>query len=35
MKQFNARLMMFFLDKRFNKIQRDTWQAGIGFQVQI
>ena len=35
MKQFKARLMVFFLDKRFNKIQPDTWQAGIGLQVQI
>ena len=35
MKQFNARLMMFFLDKRINKLQPDTWQAGIGLQVQI
>jgi hypothetical protein len=35
MKQFKARLMMFFLDKRFNKVQPDTWQAGIGLQVQI
>jgi hypothetical protein len=35
MKQFNARLMMFFLDKRFSQIQPDTRQAGIGLQVQI
>jgi hypothetical protein len=34
MKHFNARLMMFCLDKRFNALQPDTWQAGIGLQVQ-
>ena len=35
MKQFNARVMMFFLDKRFNKIQPNEWQAGIGLQIQM
>ncbi len=35
MKQFNARVMMFFLDKRFNRIEPNEWQAGIGLQIQM
>ena len=35
MKQFNARVMMFFLDKKFNKIEPNEWQAGIGLQIQM
>jgi hypothetical protein len=34
-KQFKARVMSFFLDQRFNRVQPDTWQAGIGLQVQM
>ena len=34
-KQFNARVMSFYRDVRFNRIRPDTWQAGIGLQVQI
>ena len=34
-KQFNARVMMFFLDQRFNRILPDAWQAGIGLQIQM
>jgi hypothetical protein len=34
-KQFNARVMMFFLDQRFNRVHPDTWQAGVGLQIQM
>jgi hypothetical protein len=35
MKQFNARLMTFYRDTRFNRDRRDFWQIGIGLQVQM
>jgi hypothetical protein len=35
-KQFNARVMTFYEDTRFStKTRANTWQAGIGLQVQI
>jgi len=34
-KQFNARVMSFFQDVRFNSHKPDAWQAGIGLQIQI
>jgi hypothetical protein len=34
-KQFNARVMMFYLDKRYNRLVPDTWQAGVGLQIQM
>jgi len=34
-KQFNARVMSFFKDTRFNRLTPNFWQAGIGLQVQI
>jgi hypothetical protein len=34
-KQFNARVMTFFRDTRFDKQKPDSWQAGIGFQIQM
>jgi hypothetical protein len=35
-KQFNARVMTFFQDTRFNqKTIPNTWQAGIGLQIQM
>jgi hypothetical protein len=34
-KQFNARIMTFFRDTRFNRQREDFWQAGVGFQVQM
>ena len=34
-KQFNARVMTFFQDKRFNRAHPDTWYAGIGLQIQM
>ena len=34
-KQFNARVMSFFQDLRFNRQRPDTWQAGIGLQIQM
>ena len=32
-KQFKARVMTFFRDRRFNRENPITWQAGIGLQV--
>jgi len=34
-KQFNARVMTFFKDTRFNRERTDFWQAGIGLQLQM
>jgi len=34
-KQFNARVMTFYKDTRFNKTNPNFWQIGIGLQVQI
>jgi hypothetical protein len=34
-KQFNARIMSFFEDQRFNRVQPNTWHAGIGLQIQM
>jgi len=34
-KQFNARVMTFFRDTRFNRQRNDLWQAGIGLQIQM
>jgi hypothetical protein len=34
-KQFNARVMSFFEDMKFNNTKPDVWQAGVGLQVQI
>jgi hypothetical protein len=34
-KQFNARVMTFYKDTRFNKLTPNFWQLGIGLQVQI
>jgi hypothetical protein len=34
-KQFKARVMTFFEDTRFNRNKSDTWQAGVGLQIQI
>ncbi len=34
-KQFNARVMSFYEDQRFNRIGANTWQAGIGLQLQM
>ena len=34
-KQFNARVMSFYRDTRFNRVRTDFWQAGVGLQVQI
>ena len=34
-KQFNARLMSFYRNTRFNRIRPDSWQAGLGFQIQM
>ncbi len=34
-KEFNARIMLFFLDTRFSAIKTNNKQVGIGFQLQI
>jgi hypothetical protein len=35
LRQFNARVMLFFKDTRFNAIEPDSKQIGIGLQVQM
>lgn len=34
-KQFNARIMSFYQDTRFDRERKDTWRAGIGLQIQM
>jgi hypothetical protein len=34
-KQFNARVQTFFEDTKYNRLKTDTWQAGIGLQIQM
>jgi hypothetical protein len=34
-KQFNARVMTFYKDTRFNRVLPDFWQAGVGLQIQM
>ena len=34
-KEFNARVMIFFLDKHFNAVQQNDKQVGIGIQLQM
>jgi hypothetical protein len=34
-KQFNARVMSFFEDTKFNNVKPDVWQAGLCLQIQI
>nr|AEH26499.1 phosphate-selective porin [uncultured Acidobacteria bacterium A3] len=34
-KEFNARVMVFFLDKRFNAVQSNYKQFGVGLQLQM
>jgi hypothetical protein len=34
-KQFNARIMTFYKDTRFDKVMTNYWQAGVGLQVQM
>jgi len=34
-KQFNARVMSFYQDIRYNQILPNTWHLGIGLQIQI
>jgi hypothetical protein len=35
LKQFDARLMTFYRNTRFNAVEGNSWEAGIGLQVQI
>jgi len=34
-KQFNARVMTFYKDTRFNRVQPNFWQLGVGLQIQM
>src|SRR5204863_1152925 len=34
-KQFNARVMMFFKDTRFDAVRTDVKQVGVGLQIQM
>jgi hypothetical protein len=34
-KQFNARVMSFYKDTRFNRLNPNFWQVGIGLQIQM
>jgi len=34
-KQFDARVMSFYRDTHFNAVKGNSWQAGIGLQLQI
>jgi hypothetical protein len=34
-KEFNARVMVFYLQKKFSAVEQDDKQFGVGFQVQI
>ena len=34
-KQFNARVMAFYKDTRFNRVKTNSWQAGVGLQIQM
>jgi hypothetical protein len=34
-KQFDARVMSFYKDTRFNAVQKNTWEVGVGLQLQI
>jgi len=34
-KQFDARVMSFYRDTRFNSVRGNNWQAGIGLQLQL
>jgi hypothetical protein len=33
--EFNARLMSFYKDTRFNTVKTDFWQVGVGLQIQM
>jgi len=34
-KQFKARVMTFFKDTKFNRVLSNSWQAGVGLQLQM
>jgi hypothetical protein len=34
-KQFNARIMLFYLQKNFTAVQANDKQVGVGFQLQM
>jgi hypothetical protein len=34
-KQFNARVMTFYKDTRYNRLRNNFWQVGMGLQIQM
>jgi hypothetical protein len=34
-KEFDARISSFYRDTRFNAVQKNSWEAGVGLQLQI
>jgi hypothetical protein len=34
-KQFNARVVTFYQDLRYNRVTPDTWKLGLGLQIQM
>jgi hypothetical protein len=34
-KQFDARIMSFYRDTHFNSVKTNSWQAGVGLQLQL
>lgn len=34
-KQFDARVMSFYRNTRFNTVNKDSWEAGVGLQLQL
>jgi hypothetical protein len=34
-KQFNARVMTFYKDTRYNRVESNFWEAGVGLQIQM
>ena len=34
-RDFNARVMLFYKDTRFDAVQKDFWQFGVGVQLQM
>jgi hypothetical protein len=34
-KQFNARVMFFFKNNNYTAVKTDTWQGGVGLQIQM
>jgi hypothetical protein len=35
LKEFNARIMFFYLNKDYSAVKTNTWQTGVGLQIQM